>query len=342
MKQARKRVSLSTIAGGAESALRDMLIEQPKAWIREARERMRDLPKANFDLGLRFAREGKWFDAVFRFRVTLMLKPGYPRADYNLGCCYLQMGKHAEAKAALLKARALTPGNTDVIFMLATIDPSALAPGQRPTRMPLELVTGYYSDVADGYDIAEANLNYQAGPIMFELAKPFLASATPVVLDLGCGSGIAARPWRAMAASIRGMDITPAMLALAERATHVDKKLYDALVVADIGDLHKVDAPGTVDVVLLVNVVQFIGDLAPLLHGIAQMLTPKGIALVTTEPYATSGEFGLNVKTSRFGHAPEYVKNQAATAGLALLKEATVELYAGTPAQAFIFGKGNH
>ena len=339
MKLSRKNVSLTSMATEAETALREIFITQPKTWIQEIRERFRDLPKANFELGLRFAEEGKWYDAAFRFRMALRLKADYPRAAYNLGCCYVRMGKLPEAKAALLRARELTPGNPDVIFMLATLDPGLLASGQRPTRMPPALVTGFYSSVANGYDIAEAKANYQAGNAIYELASPFLKNPAPAVLDLGCGSGIAARPWRATASSIHGVDITPAMLALAERAMHAEKKLYDTLITADVSDLATAQTGMVVDLVLLVNVAQFIGDLSPVLHGVEKMLTPEGIAVLTVEPYASSGEFGLNAETSRFGHSPDYVRKAASAAGLQVLKQARVELYAGMPVEAFVLGK---
>lgn len=334
-----KKLSLNQVMGDAETSFREMFIDQPKAWVAAARGRMKDLPKSNFEMGRQFAEEGKWFDAAFRFKMCLKLQPGYPRAAYSLGCCYVRLGKLEEAKAALLEALKQTPGNADVIFMLATLDAKLLPAGHRPTRMPVHLITGYFSSVAEGYDIAEAKAGYQAGKVTHELAAPFVKAANPNVLDLGCGSGIAARPWRAAAADIRGIDVTAAMLALAGQATHAEKKLYDALVAADIADLARANSPSVVDVLLLVNVAQFLGDLGPVFHGISKTLSPEGIAIVTVEPHAIAGEYGLNTQTSRFGHSNEYVKKIAAAEGLQVLKEASVELYAGKPSPAFILGK---
>ena len=329
------------MVGQAEGALRDLLIARPRVWLAQTRERLRDLPKANYDLGYGFAQQGKWFDAVFRFRVTLFLNPNYPQAHYNLGRCYMRMGKHAQAKAAVIKALAQNPGNTDVIFMLATIDPAALAPNQRPERMPMTMVTGFFSAMADGYDITEANNRYQAGKVMHELVAPLLKTQTPTVLDMACGSGIAVRPWRLAAKAMRGVDVTPAMVALAEKATHADKKLYDGLVTGDITALDATLADGTADLVLLVNAAQFIGDLSATFAGIAKALANGGIAAVTVEPYSASSGFGLMSGTGRFGHSAAYVKQAAQAAGLTEIKQANIELYAGVPAQALLFSKGN-
>lgn len=341
MKLFRKRVSFQAAANDAGGALRGLLIEQPKAFFRDARERMRDLPKSNYELACRFAEQGKWFDAVFRFRMTLFLKPEYPNAQYNLGGCYVRMGKMAEAKAALVKALKQTPGNADALFMLSSIDPNAVSANQRPTHMPMGMVTGFFTNNAEGYDLTEAANKYQAGKVMHDLAKPYVKVAAPTILDFGCGSGIAARPWRVAAAHIHGVDVTPAMAELAKAATHAEKKLYDEVTIADVRSLPAGLAAGTADVVLLVNVVQFVGDLAQVLTTAAAALAPSGLLLMTAEPTKLTSGYGLVGASARFGHSAPYVQEAARAAGLTLIKETPVELYVGVRAQAYLFSKGS-
>jgi predicted TPR repeat methyltransferase len=341
MKLFRKRVSFKAAAIDAEGALRDLLIEQPKAFFRDARERMRDLPKSNYELACRFAEQGKWFDAVFRFNMTLRWKPDYPNALYNLGGCYLRMGKIAEARATLLKALRQTPNHSEALFMLSTIDPNAVSASQRPTQMPMGMVTGFFTNNADGYDVTEAGNKYQAGKVMHELAKPLLKVATPAIVDLGCGSGIAARPWRGVASRIHGVDVTPAMAQLAQAATHEQKKLYDAVTIADARSLPAEVAAGAADLVLLINVVQFMGDLTGVLKTAYAALGPTGMVLLTAEPTTLTNGYGVVAATGRFGHTPAYVKQTASEVGFTLIKETPVELYAGVPAQAYMFSKGS-
>jgi predicted TPR repeat methyltransferase len=340
MAESRKKLSLTRLFSGNGISWREWLIDQPAAYLALARERMKDLPKTNYDLGFRFAGEGKWMDAIFRFKVVLFLNPNYPNANYNLGCCYMRTGKAVEAKAAFIKALQQNPANVDATFMLASLDANAVPAGQRPTRMPADMVTGFFAAQAEGYDITEANNRYQAGKVIYDLIKPQVKTETPVVLDLGCGSGIAARPWRAAAASIRGVDITPSMLALADKATHAEKKLFDGLSTADLAQLPAELTNGTADIVLLVNVVQFIGELSTTLNGAAQALKPGGMLVVTVEPFGLPAGYGLVAATSRFGHSNAYVKQMAASAGLTPVSESSVELYVGVPAQALVFTKG--
>src|SRR5262245_3910210 len=127
MAEPRKKVSLSEMVNDAEKGLRDIVrFDRIQSKYASVRAKMKELHKTNYDLGYKFAGEGRWLDAIFRFRVVLYLSPDYPNANYNLGCCYMRLGRNAEAKAAFLKALKQSPGNADVMFMLASLDPSAL------------------------------------------------------------------------------------------------------------------------------------------------------------------------------------------------------------------------
>lgn len=342
MKPERKRVSFSGMVGEAGDSLRGTFIAQPKAWVDQAREKLKNLPKTNFDLGVMFANQGHWTDALFRFRVTEYLQPDYPLLWLNVGSCYFRMGRNAEAKKALLKALKQTPNNQAAIFMLASIDPKALPDGLRPTRMPKEMIEGYFAAVAQGYDLNEANEKYQAGKVTYELVKPFVSNSAPAVLDLGCGTGIVARPWRVVAASITGVDFVPAMLAAANVATHADKKLFDTLVEADITQLPTTMQEASADVVLAVNVAQFIGALESTMLGAARLMKQGAVFAISLETYESSTGFGINTTSGRFGHSPAYVTHAAQAVGLTLVKDAAIELYPTIAARMMVFTKGTH
>ncbi|MFZ4540515.1 MAG: methyltransferase domain-containing protein [Rickettsiales bacterium] len=340
MKRTRKKVNLEAKTAELRTGLRGIFVEQPKEWIATARERLKDLPKTNFDLGCTFAARDQWFDAMFRFRVTLYLDKNYPQALYNLGCCYVRLNKTAEAKQTFLAILKKNPADQDALFMLATIDPKAVPGNQQPQHMPAEMVSGFFGRVAEGYDVAEADSKYQAGAVIHELARPLVKVAAPRVLDLACGSGIVARPWRAEAASIHGVDMTREMIALAGAATHADKKLYDSLTLADVAKLPPEVADASADVVLLINAAHFVGELSSVMQGAAKALAPQGVFVITLEPYTGASGFGLMRETSRFGHTTAYAQQVASAAGLVLVKETPIELYAGTPAQAMVYSKG--
>ncbi len=340
MKHERKRVTVAGVVDEARTALSELLVDRPVAWMAQARERLRDLPKTNFDLGCDFADQGKWMDAIFRFRIAAYFQPEYPQVWYNLGCCYFRSGRPNQARAALVKALQQNPLDAETIFMLAAIDPRAVPSGQLPQRMPAPMVTGFFSGVAATYDIEEARNGYQAGKVIYDLLKPMVKNPTPTVLDWGCGTGISARPWRMVASTILGVDVTPAMLALAAKATHAEKTLFDHVIEIDGVALPDTVATGSMDVVQMVNVAQFIGELSGVMQSVARVLAPEGICVMTVEPHGAQTGFGVNATTGRFGHAPAYVRQVATAAGLAVVKEATMQLYPNVPIQAFMISRG--
>ena len=340
MAPSRKRVSISEYVGEAEKMLRETFVDAPRAWALEAREKIRDLPKTNFDLGCMFADQGKWHDALFRFRMALYWRPDYPEARYNLGCCYFHLGKLPQAAATLKQVLRETPNHRDAIFMVAAIEPSALTPEQRPRRMPPEMVTKFFTSIAAEYNQAEAANQYHGGVAVAEAVKPLLPPAGMVVVELGCGTGIAAIPYRAASAQMIGVDVVPAMVAQASVQAQGDKKLYDRVVAADISALGDEVAAESADLVLLVNAAQFVGALDDVLKGVARLLKPGGLLALTLEPFSGADGFGLVAATGRFGHSAAYVIRLATPLGLTLAKQVPVSLYPETSAELLVLRKG--
>lgn len=319
--------------------MREFVIERPRAWLVEAREKMRDLPKTNFELACDFAEQGKWHDALFRFKMTLYLQPNYPKALYNIGCCYYHLGKTDKARATFLQVLREQPGNSDAVFMLGAIDPHALSPEQRPRQMPRELVTKFFTSLAADYNRVEAQNQYRGGVAVAEQVKPLLPPSGLTVVDLGCGTGIAAIPYQGIASQMIGVDVTPAMVKEATSIAQGDKKLFTHVLEADIAQLNGEIMPRSADLVLLVNVVQFVGGLEQVLPCAAMLAKPGGIVALTLEPYTGSDAYGLVADTGRFGHNVAYVKELAARHGLVPAKQASVMLYPETKAELLVLRK---
>jgi len=62
-------------------------------------------------LGMHYANEGKYDQAVIMYKNALMVAPAYPPAYNNLGIIYANEGKFDQAIALFKKAIQLTPGN---------------------------------------------------------------------------------------------------------------------------------------------------------------------------------------------------------------------------------------
>lgn len=339
MDQTRKRRSLFGLMGETREVLRDLVVAQPRALWKEVREKVRDLPKTNFDLGCMFAEQGKWTDAMFRFRIVLYLQPNYPNAHYNLGCCYYRMGKLHQAVVTLKRALQLNPAHTEALFMLAAIDPASVPPAQRPQRMPREMIVPFFTSLAERYDGMEAQNQYKGGLLVFDVLRPLVKATEITLVDMGCGTGLAARPWLGHARRIVGVDVTPAMVTIARSMTKDGRSLFDAVIEADMTAPASALADLAADAVLIVNVAQFVGALEGMMATAASLLKPGGLVAITVEPFAGAG-FGLDAKTGRFGHSSAYVKQMAGAAGLVPVQESRVALYPNTAADLMIFSKG--
>jgi predicted TPR repeat methyltransferase len=321
--------------------MHDVFVERPTRWLEQARERSRDLPRTNFNMGCDFSDRGKFFDALFRFRVVAFLNDRYPNLWYNIGLCYYHLEKHAQATRALKRALQQEPGNAQTLFLLATIAPSALSPQQQPQIMPTAMVQGFFASVAENYDQREAENRYVGGKVSYDLVKPLVSVAAPHILDLGCGSGIAARPWRQTAAHIAGVDITPAMAAQAIGASHAGRALFDAVYTQDMRSLPEAIAPASIDLVLLINVAQFLGTLEPVLREAARVMKPGAALVLSHELSAETPATGFHIgrEHGRFAHGQAYIATLATALGLALKKSEKIELYAEIAAAGHVLVK---
>lgn len=337
MQQPRNTRSFSELFVGFDKTIRHYAYDRPRAYLHTLRKKFENLPETNFTLGCSFAEQGKWLDAAFRFRLAIYLKPDFTQAHYNLGCCYAQLNKLPQAVASFNKALTLKPEHEDARFMLAGLTPNA----PQPRAMPHGMVAGFFAHIAPEYDaLAETN-EYQGPRLIMEAAKPYLTKLADMhYLELGCGTGLVARPWRGMCREVLGVDVTPAMVAAAQVARAGDNPVYDRVLQADINSIPAgTFMPNVTDIVVCCDTAQYLGELTPLLKIASATLAPGGLFLLTVEPFAAPQGYAVNRATARFGHNPDYVRKLALAHGLELKRDGKVPLYAHQPAHLFVFAK---
>ena len=333
--------SFSTAFAGFGETVRNLLVDKPKAYVADLRVKLRDLPQTNFDLGCDFAARGLWSDAAFRFRVAIYLQPQFAQAYYNLGCCQVRLGQKSKARQSFLKTLRLVPDHAEAQFMLSALDPAAVPVDKRPTRIPAPMVKEFFGGVAANYDAIEASNDYQGAKVVYDAIKPLIGDRKDlVVLDIACGSGIVARPWRPLAKQLVGIELTPAMADTARLAKVADAPLFDAVLEEDALHLAESKAPfSEADLLLVVNAAQFIGHLAPLLEMLGQRMKPGALLALTYEPFDAAAGFQVNIDTGRFGHHPHYIKQAMQHAGLQAKQENRVQLYPQFATQLLVMGK---
>jgi predicted TPR repeat methyltransferase len=104
------------------------------------------------------------------------------------------------------------------------------------------------------------------------------------VIDLGCGTGLAARAFAGIAGDIIGIDLSPRMIERA-RATG----LYAEVEVAEIVEGLARQPDASADLILAADVMVYVHDMAPLLAEVARVLAPGGLFAFTLESHPGEG-----------------------------------------------------
>jgi predicted TPR repeat methyltransferase len=124
------------------------------------------------------------------------------------------------------------------------------------------------------------------------------------ILDLGCGTGLAAPFLRKFGEKLTGVDISRGMLAKAR-----ERGLYDRLVESE-ASAFLAGNDARFDLVTALDVLVYFGDLAALFDSVARRLTSGGIFVLSFE---TAGGADYRLRPSgRFAHDPNYVASLAA------------------------------
>jgi predicted TPR repeat methyltransferase len=131
------------------------------------------------------------------------------------------------------------------------------------------------------------------------------------VIDLGCGTGLAARAFSGISDDIIGIDLSPKMI---ERARVTG--LYAELIVAEIVEGLRGQPDVSADLVLAADVMVYVHDMAPLLAEVARVLTPGGMFAFTVESHAGKGV--LLGEGLRYIHTASGVRALIDAAGLRL------------------------
>jgi predicted TPR repeat methyltransferase len=222
--------------------------------------------------------------------------PSGARVAHVRGIAYEALGDVQNAIEAQQIALAEDPADgLGAGFALARLGVSV------PARAPAAFVRQLFDDYAGRFDRELVQrLEYRAPALLRQTWDNLGRAAPKTILDLGCGTGLAGEAFADLGAAIDGVDLSVQMLLRAEA-----RGCYRRLIEADLDTALADTAAGSVDLVLAADVLVYIGDLAPVLAGMARVLVPGGTALFTLEA-ADSGTWTLH-QGNRYAHAHAYV-----------------------------------
>ena len=231
-------------------------------------------------------------------------------AWFVLGELREKLGDRAGAIAAFAQARAADPQDRHGAAL------HLVRLGAEPAAaMPESYVRSLFDGYAAGFDQAlTEGLSYRAPELLFravEAAQAGRRMKFGSVLDLGCGTGLAALPFRPVSDWMVGVDLSPAMLAQARA-----KGLYDRLVEAEVLRFLADEAAikARYHLILAGDVFVYLDDLAPVLHAAAQVLAPSAVLAFSVETH--DGDGVLLRETLRYAHGEAHVQAALVAAGL--------------------------
>ncbi|MCJ2086764.1 methyltransferase domain-containing protein [Methylobacterium sp. E-005] len=169
------------------------------------------------------------------------------------------------------------------------------------------------------------------GPDLVRDALPRLPERFGTALDLGCGTGLMGAAIRERVDHLTGVDLSPAMLALARAKTWQGRPLYDRLVEGELGAFLTGEPENSAHLCLAADVLIYVADLGPVLAGIGRALRPGGLAAFTVQSHDGTG--AILGADGRYAHADSHIAEAATAAGLEILtlRSAGVRREAGRP-----------
>ena len=295
----------------------------------------------HYNMGTALRRQGRLIQALATFDIALERAPDFAPAHNNRGNTLRDIGHYAEAAGAYLEALRLRPcdtgtmvnlssvlvllhaENADVAAALARLWLStrpgdamaahvakAIAGGPVPERADNDYVRCLFDGFAAEFDQRLTALDYQAPALIAAALVGRPSAAELMVLDAGCGTGLAASTLRPYARRLVGVDLSPAML---DRARVLG--LYDDLVISELTDF-LLNHQNTFDLIVATDVLIYFGILDRVLAAAATALRPGGGLIFTVESEFQSEVAPITLQPNgRYRHDLEMVRATLAGAG---------------------------
>jgi len=297
-----------------------------------------DDSRAHQELGLALLRLGRRSDAVAALRRTTALAPHYAPGHCNLGLALEECGDLVGATAALREALRLQPDSGFIAYHLVAVAARAGETQVDVKACPHDYLIPLFDGYADRFDThLYETLGYLGPQLLAEIINEVpLGERRPLpwdVLDLGCGTGMTGVPFRTIARTITGVDLSPRMLEHAVRRTMPDgRRVYDTLLKCDITEALSTLGTGY-ELILAADVFIYIGDLRGVLTSIRSALRPGGLFAFTIEVWDGPEDYRL-LPTRRYAQSPAYIATLARESGLQPVghREATLRLGEGLEA----------
>lgn len=247
----------------------------------------------------------RWLVATGEHRLAIETLIRYLRENPEDTTVWRQLGHSWLAVQETEKARQAFARAGDAVDAISAPPAESLS---------VAYVRALFDGYADRFDTdLRAKLNYRA-PELLAAAVSSCWPKPPVpcrMLDLGCGTGLAAQAFKLITNERIGIDCSPRMLAQAEKTG-----LYQQLIAGDIvAECRKLQPAFAL--ITAADVLVYLGDLAPLFAAIRPLLAKGGVFAATVEEHHGTEDWLLQPQR-RYAHSATYLRRLATAYDLQL------------------------
>jgi len=278
--------NVHALLGAADIYLAQGVLDKAEKYYLKSFDVTRDIVGAHINYGSLLYQQKRFSEALEEYRKAVAINPENPAISYNLALILKETGDIEEALGLMFHAHLKEPDNdmfainiAETLAGLFETQPEAALKiaenwqKQEPDNVFSKHVLASLSGTSESAEnelYAEKLFNHFAttyeqtldklNPRIIAQFQNKYGKIKGNVLDLGCGTGLAAQTLKNDENVFDGVDISEEMLKIAE-----SKKLYRQLFHQDIKDFLKKHSAHSYDWVLAFDVFCYLGDLAAVL-----------------------------------------------------------------------------
>lgn len=317
--------NLEAILGIADIYLAEKNFAEAEKYYQKSFDLRRDVVGAHINYGTLLYQQNRLTEALKEYEAAVTLAPEKSELSYNLALILKETGDIEEALGLMFNALLKEPENEvyalnimETLIALAQNNKSeALKVAENWQRnMPNNIFAKKMKNILCG-KVDEANDVIYVKHLFDNFAETYestLKKLTPLIinrfnelyapikgkiLDLGCGTGLAAEKLKNQDNIFVGVDVAEKMLAVAER-----KNLYQKLYKTDIVSFLQNDNSACYDFVLAFDVLCYIGDLMPIFKLLKQTKISFSVELATENH---DEDYYISV-SGRYKHKKAYIQ----------------------------------
>lgn len=266
---------------------------------------------------LAFERAGAIDDALECCETALKLEPSSALAHLTKGSLHARRNERMTAMECFRRATKLAPNWTAARHLLASVGGKGF---ESPLRAEVAELFDSYADRFDEHLLEE--LSYSGHEVVPAAIGQIIGDTKAAwnIIDLGCGTGLCGPALRPFARHLAGVDVSPKMIACAQK-----RDIYDQLYVADLVYALATTPQTSVDGLVAADVLGYLGNLAVVFEEGARVLNPGGFFVFSVEANSGPGQYAFK-PSRRFAYTECYLRETAAALGFEMESIATYAL----------------